>query len=184
MSTKSDSQTIADPNTIAVEILRVDYSHEPHRRSLLQLLSEYANDPAIGSPGLTKRAQQRVAHELAQRPNAVSLFAMRIREDGQPEAIGLANCFEVFSTFAAAPVLNVHDVMVSAPYRGKGVGTRLMQAITELAKERNCCKVTLEVYSGNKPARSLYSKNGFSGSDLDSELGETLFLSKRLIDIE
>lgn len=57
----------------------------------------------------------------------------------------------------------------------------LMQAITDLANERKCCKVTLEVYRGNQPARSLYSKNGFAGTELNSELGETLFLSKRLI---
>ncbi|WDQ17860.1 GNAT family N-acetyltransferase [Rhodopirellula sp. P2] len=181
MSTETNPSNDSQPAKLDVEILRVDYTHEPHRKSLLRLLSEYANDPAIGSPGLSKRAQQRVATELAQRPNAVSLFAMINHPNNRAEAIGLANCFEVFSTFAAAPVLNVHDVMVSAPHRGKGVGSILMQAITELANERNCCKVTLEVYRGNQPARSLYSKNGFAGTEMDSELGETLFLSKRLV---
>lgn len=181
MSMETQSTTDSEQSEMDIEILRVDYTHEPHRQSLLRLLSEYANDPAIGSPGLSKRAQQRVATELAQRPNAVSLFAMINHPNNRTEAIGLANCFEVFSTFAAAPVLNVHDVMVSAPHRGKGVGSMLMQAITDLANERNCCKVTLEVYRGNRPARSLYSKNGFAGTELNSELGETLFLSKRLI---
>ncbi|MFG0263874.1 MAG: GNAT family N-acetyltransferase [Rhodopirellula sp. JB055] len=184
MSTETNPQRANQTSDLDIEILRVDYTHEPHRQSLIRLLSEYADDPAIGSPGLSKRAQQRVATELAQRPNAVSLFAMINHPDQRTEAIGLANCFEVFSTFAAAPVLNVHDVMVSAPHRGKGVGSLLMKAITELANERNCCKITLEVYRGNKPARSLYSKTGFAGTEIDTELGETLFLSKRLIDHE
>lgn len=183
IQTQLNSQPV-DSAMNDLEILTVDYTHPPHRESLLRLLSEYADDPAIGSPGLTPVARKHVVQELAVRPHAVSLFAMTKTEAGEPLAIGLANCFEVFSTFAAASVLNVHDFMVSAPYRGRGVGTRLMNAVTELARERNCCKVTLEVYRGNTNARSLYSRNGFGSNEQQSDLGETLFLSKRLIDDE
>ena len=51
---------------------------------------------------------------LARVPGALSLLAYA---DGQPA--GLLNAFLGFSTFAAAPLLNIHDLIVNRDYRGR-----------------------------------------------------------------
>ena len=48
-----------------------------------------------------------------------SLIA-RLDED----AVGLANCFMAYSTFAAEPIVNIHDFAVLSGHRGRGIGPR------------------------------------------------------------
>ena len=43
--------------------------------------------------------------------------------------VGAAVCFIGFSTFAAKPLINIHDFVVLPAARGKGVGRRLLEAV-------------------------------------------------------
>jgi len=88
--------------------------------------------------------------------------------------VGLANCFMGFSTFAARPLVNIHDLVVLPGYRGKGIGQALLQAVEQIAKERGCCKLVLEVRTDN-PAERLYRREGFTDGD-----HPYIFLSKAL----
>ncbi len=49
-----------------------------------------------------------------------------------------------------------------------------------LRKTRDCCKLTLEVLEGNHIAQAAYTKFGFSGYELDPEMGRALFWEKKL----
>jgi ribosomal-protein-alanine N-acetyltransferase len=56
---------------------------------------------------------------------------------------------------------HVKDLAVDAPYRGDGLGRRLLtEALTSLAL-RGASVVKLEVREGNDPARGLYREFGF-----------------------
>jgi ribosomal protein S18 acetylase RimI-like enzyme len=95
----------------------------------------------------------------------------------------VAVCFLGFSTFAARPLLNVHDLAVLPECRGKGVGRALLEAAEARARAHGCCKLTLEVQDSNQRARGLYASFGFA----DYVLGgagptPTRFLTKRLED--
>jgi ribosomal protein S18 acetylase RimI-like enzyme len=79
--------------------------------------------------------------------------------DGEP--VGLAVCFTGFSTFAARPLLNLHDLAVAPSHRGKGVGRRLLAAVEDAARAAGCCKVTLEVRTDNLTAQKLYRALGY-----------------------
>jgi ribosomal protein S18 acetylase RimI-like enzyme len=94
--------------------------------------------------------------------------------------VGLINCFEGFSTFKCKPLVNIHDVVVIDGYRGQGVSQRMMDKVEEIARQRGCCKLTLEVLEGNKPAQRAYLRYGFSGYQLDPETGHALFWEKYL----
>jgi RimJ/RimL family protein N-acetyltransferase len=50
---------------------------------------------------------------------------------------------------------------VLAPWRGKGVGTALMRACVEWAREAEVHKLSLEVFPWNEAAIGLYRKFGF-----------------------
>ena len=96
------------------------------------------------------------------------------------EAAGLANCFEGFSTFAGTPLVNVHDVSVVDTFRGLGLSQKMLLKVEDIARERDCCKITLEVLEGNPVAQGSYRKFGFSDGQLDPAHGRMLFWNKYL----
>jgi ribosomal protein S18 acetylase RimI-like enzyme len=94
--------------------------------------------------------------------------------------VGLAVCFRGFSTFAARPLLNIHDFSVLPACRGAGVGRQLLAAIEERARAIGCCRLTLEVQEHNHRARGIYAAAGFLQTVYAPEAGGSLNLSKTL----
>lgn len=158
----------------ALTIALADYADPRDAGHVVGLLDAYARDPMGGGVPLANAVKARLVGDLAANPRAFSLLA---RLDG--EAVGLANCFMGYSTFAAAPLVNIHDLAVLPAHRGRGIGKALLAAIEAEALQRGACKVTLEVLSGN-PARHLYAACGYGDYQLDSEAGPALFWQKRL----
>ncbi len=56
-------------------------------------------------------------------------------------------------------------VVVDERQRGKGLGTKLIHKALEIAEEKGCSKVVLDVESDNGTARALYEKLGFTLKD-------------------
>ncbi|CAN5377567.1 GNAT family N-acetyltransferase [soil metagenome] len=160
---------------MTTEILRADYSDPRDAQAIVALLDEYARDEMGGAHALEPQVLARLVPALARRPTALSIIAF---VDGQ-EA-GLANAFEGFSTFRARPLLNIHDFMVSRPYRKLGIAKLMLAELERIANERDCCKLTLEVLSGNVAARALYASVGFGGYQLDPAAGQAEFWQKLL----
>jgi ribosomal protein S18 acetylase RimI-like enzyme len=94
---------------------------------------------------------------------------------------GIAICFEGFSTFACKPLLNIHDFAVTPEFRGRGLAKYLIEKIEEIARTLGCCKITLEVLEGNKIAQGVYQACGFSGYELDPQMGRAVFWQKQLL---
>lgn len=158
-----------------LKIVRVDY-HDPRQMAeLLMLLDRYAQDPMGGAEPLSAECRQQLPNALQQCPTATSLIAYH---NEQPA--GLLNAFQSVSTFAARPLINVHDLAVLPEYRGQGIATALLQQIENIARERDCCKLTLEVLSGNRTAQQTYLRCGFAGYELDPAQGHALFWQKKL----
>ncbi len=42
----------------------------------------------------------------------------------------------------------------------------MLRKVREIARQRGCCKITLEVLEGNDVAQAAYRKFGFDESDL------------------
>lgn len=143
--------------------------------ALLQLLDSYARDPMGGGTPLAEPVRQILISQLQQRSDYLGVIAFC---DGEPA--GLINAFEGFSTFAARPLLNIHDVIVAPEFRGAGLSQRMMAQLERLARERGCCKLTLEVLSNNTVAQAAYRKFGFGAYELDPTAGQALFWQKSL----
>lgn len=158
-----------------IEIVKADYLNSRHAEALVSLLDGYARDAMGGGQGLTDEVKANLVSQLAQRAFAFSVLAFA---DGEPA--GLVNCFEGFSTFAAKPLVNVHDVAVAPQFRRRGIAQMMMGYVEEIARERGCCKLTLEVLSGNVGAQEMYVKLGYGGYQLNQETGGALFWQKKL----
>ena len=169
------SQAPALDAPAAVTVRLADYGYAPDAQAVVTLLDGYARDPMGGGEPLDPAAGARLPSALAAFPGAFSLLAF----DGD-EAVGLANCFTGFSTFAARPLVNIHDIAVRPGLRGKGIGRALMQAVEEEARARGACKITLEVLSGNEGAKALYAALGYGHYALDPAKGTAQFWEKKL----
>ncbi len=160
---------------MAVEFFIADYENAEHAKQVVYLLNSYAEDPMGGAQPLSSFAKDNLIDALHKTPGAFSVLG---RMDSQP--IALANCFTSLSTFACKPLINIHDLVVHADARGKGVSQSLLSFIEKHAVANRCCKVTLEVLEGNQTARAAYAKFGFDAFSLDDATGTAIFLQKKL----
>ncbi|MCD5973467.1 GNAT family N-acetyltransferase [Pseudomonas quasicaspiana] len=158
-----------------VLVLQASYTNPVHAQAIGFMLSQYAEDVMGGGEPLSIDTQQQVAIELAKRPHAFSVLAFI---SGEP--VGLVNCFEGFSTFQCRPLVNIHDVVVLGQYRGLGISQKMLAKVEEIARQRGCCKLTLEVLEGNAIAQGAYRKLGFAGYELDPQMGKAMFWQKTL----
>jgi ribosomal protein S18 acetylase RimI-like enzyme len=158
-----------------IKVVKADYFSEQHKTEIPMLLGEYACDPMGGGTALSVDVKANIVEELSNIPHAFSIIAY---VDNQPA--GLVNCFDAFSTFECQPIVNIHDLVVLSEYRGRGVSTKMLEKVEEIARSKNCCKITLEVLSNNQVAKSAYRKFGFSDYELDPEAGTAMFWQKRI----
>src|SRR5690554_6067563 len=156
---------------MAVHVKRVDYSNPVHAAALIDMLDHYAQDPISGGERLPASTKAVLIENMAARDTVFSYLAWN--EEGQ--AVGLVNCVIGFSTFAAKPVCNIHDIAIRSGLRGQGLAQKLMQAVAEEAIKRGCCKLTLEVLAGNEAAKRAYEKFGFQAYQLDPATGNAEF---------
>jgi ribosomal protein S18 acetylase RimI-like enzyme len=160
---------------MSIEIREANLAESADAEALLEVLDSYARDPMGGAAALPADVRQRLIPALRQQPQALVLLAF-----DSAHVVGLANCFFGFSTFAARPLLNVHDLAVLPTHRGQGIGRALLQAAEERARLRGCAKLTLEVREDNARARGLYHDHGFRDFELPGGSHRTFFLSKSL----
>lgn len=153
----------------SISIIIADYTNTEHQEQIKMLLNEYAKDPMGNEKPLPEEILSKVVVDLQTVPGAFSLIAYN-----NNEPIGLANCFTGYSTFYAKPLINIHDIAVLPNSRGLGIGKKLLDAVSKEAKNRGCCKVTLEVRDDNA-AKNLYLRAGFKEGEPPME-----FLSKVL----
>ena len=155
-----------------VIVREADLDDPSHQRGLLALMDDYVAEPVVGGDPLSPDARARLIPRLRDQPGGHYFLALQ----GE-EVLGLALCFTGFSTFQARPLLNLHDLAVHSDHRGRGIGRQLLEAVEDRARERGCCRITLEVNTANR-ARSLYERCGFEGGDPSGVV--RLFLSKAL----
>jgi ribosomal protein S18 acetylase RimI-like enzyme len=176
------------------EIVEVDWENPTHGRDLVSLLDEYAREPSGGGDGLSTSTKENLFRALSERGNCHAILLYEGKDSRANErvisekspyvegdvAVGLLISFVGFSTFACKPLLNLHDIVVSRHYRGKGYSKRLLQHAEVIAQRLGCCKLTLEVLSKNEVAIRTYESFGFENYQLDSAFGHAVFLQKKL----
>jgi GNAT superfamily N-acetyltransferase len=156
-------------------VVVADLSHHDHQEAAVNLINAFALDPMSGGKPLSETARRDLIPGLQQHPTTLVFLAYQ-----GSEPVGLAVCFRGFSTFAARPLINIHDFFVVPSLRGAGIGHSLLVAIEQHARAIGCCKITLEVKENNHRAKKVYFASGFSRSANVPEAGGALFLSKPL----
>jgi GNAT superfamily N-acetyltransferase len=85
-----------------------------------------------------------------------AVHAFVAEQDG--ELIGLVHCLFHRSTTRLIDVCYLQDLFTAEPMRGKGVARRLIQAVTDLAREAGSTRVYWTTHLTNEAGRRLYDK--------------------------
>ena len=156
-------------------VVEANLSLPEHAGAVLAMLDAYSSDPMGDGHPLSTEARANLIAGLRAHPTTLVFLAFQA---GEP--VGLATCFRGFSTFAAKPLINVHDFYVVPALRGHGIGRALLAAVERKARDTGCCKLTLEVQENNARARRLYETCGFSQAQYVEEAGRSVVLWKLL----
>lgn len=160
---------------MSLTVIALELNNTAHAAALLDLLDHYAQDPMGGGQGLKPEVKATLVDGL----KGVPVYHGGLALAGD-EPVGLINCFAGFSTFAARPLLNIHDIVVRGDRRRQGIGQALLAWAEAKARALGCCKLTLEVLSNNQQAMASYQFAGFAPYQLDPAAGQALFLQKLL----
>lgn len=160
-----------------LDIVPTDLSSPLHAAIFLDLLEAYAGDPMGGGAGLSAYARSHLVEQLQRQSTYCGALAFLGKIP-----VGLINCFTGFSTFAARPLLNIHDVFVCPAYRRQGICRALLCWAESRARQAGCCKLTLEVLSGNDYAMTSYRRAGYAPYVLDPAAGQALLMQKILLE--
>ncbi len=164
---------------MTLRIVPLDLSDPQHTAAFLDLLDHYARDPMGGGEGLLPETRATLVDALKDVPGFHSALAF-IDHASDQAPVGLIDCFIGFSTFAAKPLLNVHDIVVHESVRGQGIGQALLAWAEQRARAIGCCKLTLEVLANNARAMAAYRRAGYVPYELDPAAGQALLLQKTL----
>jgi ribosomal protein S18 acetylase RimI-like enzyme len=143
-----------------LEIIRCDFDELTHREAVVNLINEYMMDTMGCGYALTPGQELSLVEELSKHPSCLVLLAVY-----NGEICGLLVSYINFSTFTARKFINIHDIIVLKEFRSMGIGRALINELTDIATEIDCCKITLEVRQDNEAAMHLYSDLGFEDSD-------------------
>jgi ribosomal protein S18 acetylase RimI-like enzyme len=158
-----------------VTIVEADLADAAHARDVVAMTAAYAEDVMADGRALPAEVLGRLVPALREHPTTVVLLAYVAGR-----AVGIATCFLGFTTFAARPLLNIHDLAVLPEHRGRGVARALLGEAERAARRRGCVKLTLEVGETNGRARRVYEAAGFAQAHAGQEAGDALFYARRL----
>jgi GNAT superfamily N-acetyltransferase len=160
---------------MSIRIVEADLSLAEHQEAVLAMVDAYSRDAMGDGKPLDQNVRAQLIPGLRRHPTTLVFLGF----DGD-QPVGAAVCFIGFSTFAAKPLVNIHDFVVLRTSRGKGIGRQLLEAVETKARELGCCKLTLEVMDKNHQAVRMYQTAGFERYALQEEAGAAIFMSKPL----
>ncbi len=158
-----------------LRIVEANLDDPAHQEAVLSMVDAYSLDEMGDGKPLSEGARCFLVSRLREHPTTLIFLAFQGKAP-----VGIAVCFRGFSTFAARPLLNIHDLAVLPANRGEGVGRQLLQSVEKKAREMGCCKLTLEVLEKNGRAREVYESAGFGKPVYQDKSSVTFFLSKPL----
>ncbi len=140
----------------SVLIRRAVFTDIPTLLKLLTLLFSIEKDFVFN----IEKQEQGLRLLLAE--NRAAVFVAE--EDGQ--VIGMCSGQLLISTAEGGPSALVEDVVVLPDWQGKGLGCRLLTAVSEWAASQGASRVQLLADRNNVPALAFYQKTAFQITEM------------------
>ncbi len=123
--------------------------------AILELIKELA---------LFEKAPEKVTNTVELMEEEMHHFQCFVAESAEGEIIGMALYYFVYYTWVGKS-LYLDDIVVKASQRGKGIGTRLLEAVLDTGKKTSCKRIRWQVLDWNQPALEFYKKYGCTFDD-------------------
>ncbi|MBC7293961.1 MAG: GNAT family N-acetyltransferase [Thermoleophilia bacterium] len=123
--------------------------------ALLDLLREIMAHHGVPAPG--DKHLVAVVQQVLAAPHHVFLVA-----EVEGAVVGMCNLIFSFSTWSAAPVCEVQDLVVTKSFRRQGIGRGLLEAAARMARTRGCRRLFLLAEVWNLEAHRFYRAAGMS----------------------
>ncbi len=137
--------------TSIIEIRTAQKENVPLILEFIKLMATY-----VKMPDLLKATEESLTESLFGSKQAAEVSL--IYEGSQ--AVGYAVYFHNFSTIEGKHGLYLEDLFIKPPFRGKGIGKKVLKHLANLALERGCTRFEWLVADWNKPAVDFYRKIG------------------------
>jgi ribosomal protein S18 acetylase RimI-like enzyme len=154
-----------DGTTTAAPAFKIRKAHAREIDDLDDLWLRGERTSSVGPNDVAPSASEVSRRKMRRLSMSIAAFAGKVfvATDGD-RIIGIARCDGARSPFGGpAPrgVMDLTEVAVVPELRGNGIGTSLVRACTELARELEMHTLRTEVTSENEEARRLVSSLGF-----------------------
>src|SRR5271169_6680192 len=127
---------------------------------LCSLLSILFTQEADFQPDANKQSSG--LRQIIEHPEAGRILVLR---EGKA-ILGMVNLLFTVSTACGGRVTLLEDMIVHPLRRGDGLGSKLLQAATELAQQEGCLRITLLTDRANDAAIRFYQRHGFGMSTM------------------
>ncbi len=143
---------------MAEEDLTIRFAEEADAAAIFGMIKELATYEHLQDQ--LEATEELIRQEIFGRKAAEALIA-----EFQGKPVGYAIFFQTYSTFVGRRGLYIEDLYVKPEFRGKGFGKALFGVVSELACERNCCRLEWACLDWNKPSIEFYKKTGAKPMD-------------------
>jgi GNAT superfamily N-acetyltransferase len=140
--------------------ISIDFARPGDVEAMADLLTELFTQEQDFQPDRDK--QRRGLQLILENPAMGRLFVLRAGS----QVVGMANVLITVSTAEGAPVALLEDVIVSAGYRGRGLGRQLLEQVIAWAGAAGMARITLLTDSDNYRAQATYGRLGFALSGM------------------
>ncbi|HSB92759.1 MAG TPA: GNAT family N-acetyltransferase, partial [Flavitalea sp.] len=94
------------------------------------------------------------------------IFNCLVAVTSQNEIVGFSTWFFAYYSWTGKAVY-MDDLYVVESYRGQGIGSRLLEAVIEVARAADCNKIKWQVSKWNEAGISYYKKMGATIDQVD-----------------
>jgi len=106
-----------------------------------------------------------VAQFLPQGLATPNHFFFAIKEEGSGATVG--GLWYLLAGEGDTRQFFMVDIQIYEPYRRRGYGAQAFQAMEQNAREMGVTSVALHVFADNHPARAMYRKLGYTGTETE-----------------
>ena len=131
-------------------LYRIESITENDFEGLITLFKEFA---------LFEKLPERMTNTVSQMQEEKAYFNGFTIKGEEDQIMGYVTCFFAYYTWTGK-ALYMDDLYVRQEYRGKGLGTLLIQKIISFAKENKCKSLRWQVSDWNEPAIKFYESLG------------------------
>lgn len=94
------------------------------------------------------------------------IIAERSQANAPGDVVGMCSGQITVSTAEGGPAVLIEDVVVSKDWRGRGIGSKLMEGIADWARQNEATRLQLLADTENAPALGFYEHLGWETTQL------------------